>query len=78
MNGVNRCKSKMEFEKDCVMLKMGAVYTQIGAKQDRMNKKGIDSEVDSLLRDEGKLRYIYENLNNEKRMDIGKDMMDMI
>lgn len=43
-----------------------------------MNKKGIDSEVDSLLRDEGKLRYIYENLNNEKRMDIGKDMMDMI
>jgi hypothetical protein len=66
------------FEKACVLFNMGAVYTQIEAKQDRLNPKGLDSAVDSFLRAAGTFRYIYENFTNAPSMDLGPDMLDML
>lgn len=78
LTGVPSCQRTMAFEKACVLFNMGAVYTQIGAKQDRLNPKGLDSAVDSFLRAAGTFRYIYENFTNAPSMDLGPDMLDML
>lgn len=72
------CQRTVAFEKACVLFNMGAVYTQIGAKQDRLNPKGLDSAVDSFLRAAGTFRYIYENFTNAPSMDLGPDILDML
>lgn len=36
---------------------MGAIYTQIGAKQDRSTAKGLDAAVDNFLRAAGTFRW---------------------
>lgn len=57
---------------------MGAVYTQIGAKQDRLTAKGLDSAVDSFLRAAGTFRYIHENFTNAPTIDLGPEMLEML
>lgn len=56
---------------------MGAIYTQIGAKQDRSTTKGLDSAVDNFLRAAGTFRYIHENFTNAPSMDLGPNMLEM-
>lgn len=57
---------------------MGAIYTQIGAKQDRSTTKGLDAAVDNFLRAAGTFRYIHENFTNAPSMDLGPNMLEMI
>lgn len=78
LTGVPSCQRTVAFEKACVLFNMGAVYTQIGAKQDRLTPKGLDSAVDSFLRAAGTFQYIHENFTNAPSMDLGPDMLDML
>lgn len=71
------CQRTVAFEKACVLFNMGAVYTQIGAKQDRLSAKGLDAAVDSFLRAAGTFRYIHENFTNAPSMDLGPEMLEM-
>ncbi|KAH0821815.1 hypothetical protein GEV33_000976 [Tenebrio molitor] len=57
---------------------MGAIYTQIGAKQDRSTAKGLDAAVDSFLRAAGTFRYIHENFTNAPSMDLRPEMLEML
>lgn len=75
--GVPSCQRTVAFEKACVLFNMGAVYTQIGAKQDRSSAKGLDAAVDSFLRAAGTFRYIHENFTNAPSMDLGPEMLEM-
>lgn len=72
------CQRTVAFEKACVLFNMGAVYTQIGTKQDRLTTKGLDAAVDSFLRAAGTFRYIHENFTNAPSMDLGPDMLEML
>lgn len=72
------CQRTVAFEKACVLFNMGAVYTQIGAKQDRSTAKGLDSAVDSFLRAAGTFRYIHENFTNAPTIDLGPEMLEML
>lgn len=72
------CQRTVAFEKACVLFNMGAVYTQIGAKQDRSTAKGLDSAVDNFLRAAGTFRYIHENFTNAPSMDLGPEMLEML
>ncbi|XP_067006501.1 rhophilin-2 isoform X2 [Anabrus simplex] len=78
LTGVPSCQRTVAFEKACVLFNMGAVYTQIGAKQDRLTSKGLDSAVDSFLRASGTFRYIHENFTNAPSMDLGPEMLEML
>nr|CAD7439088.1 unnamed protein product [Timema bartmani] len=78
LTGVPSCQRTVAFEKACVLFNMGAVYTQIGTKQDRLASKGLDSAVDSFLRASGTFRYILENFTNAPSMDLGPEMLDML
>ncbi|XP_028136590.2 rhophilin-2 isoform X1 [Diabrotica virgifera virgifera] len=77
LTGVPSCQRTVAFEKACVLFNMGAVYTQIGAKQDRSTAKGLDAAVDSFLRAAGTFRYINENFTNAPSMDLGPTMLEM-
>ncbi|ERL92459.1 hypothetical protein D910_09773, partial [Dendroctonus ponderosae] len=56
LTGVPSCQRTVAFEKACVLFNMGAIYTQIGAKQDRSTAKGLDAAVDNFLRAAGTFR----------------------
>lgn len=71
------CQRTVAFEKACVLFNIGAVYTQIGAKQDRLTAKGLDAAVDNFLRAAGTFRYIHENFTNAPSMDLGPAMLEM-
>lgn len=78
LTGVPSCQRTVAFEKACVLFNIGAVYTQIGAKQDRLTAKGLDSAVDNFLRAAGTFRYIHENFTNAPSMDLGPEMLEML
>ncbi|XP_044742961.1 rhophilin-2 isoform X2 [Chrysoperla carnea] len=78
LTGVPSCQRTVAFEKACVLFNIGAVYTQIGTKQDRLTAKGLDSAVDSFLRAAGTFRYIHENFTNAPSMDLGPEMLEML
>lgn len=78
LTGVPSCQRTVAFEKACVLFNMGAVYTQIGAKQDRSTAKGLDAAVDSFLRAAGTFKYIHENFTNAPSMDLGPEMLEML
>lgn len=76
--GVPSCQRTVAFEKTCVLFNIAALYTQIGAKQDRLTAKGLDAAVDSFLRAAGTFRYINENFTNAPSMDLRADMLEML
>ncbi|RZC34132.1 BRO1 and/or PDZ domain containing protein, partial [Asbolus verrucosus] len=78
LTGVPSCQRTVAFEKACVLFNMGAIYTQIGAKQERSTAKGLDAAVDSFLRAAGTFRYIHENFTNAPSMDLGPEMLEML
>lgn len=78
LTGVPSCQRTVAFEKACVLFNIGAIYTQIGTKQDRLTTKGLDSAVDSFLRAAGTFKYIHENFTNAPSMDLGPEMLDML
>ena len=76
--GVPSCQRTIAFEKACVLFNIGALYTQIGAKQDLTNSKCLDAAVDSFLRAAGTFKYICENFTNAPSMDLGPEMLEML
>ncbi|XP_053595939.1 uncharacterized protein LOC103573796 isoform X4 [Microplitis demolitor] len=78
LTGVPSCQRTVAFEKASILFNAGALYTQLGAKQDRRSTKGLDQAVDAFLRAAGTFRYIHENFTNAPSMDLGPDMLDML
>ncbi|XP_033210685.1 rhophilin-2 isoform X5 [Belonocnema kinseyi] len=78
LTGVPSCQRTVAFEKASILFNAGALYTQLGAKQDRRTARGLDQAVDAFLRAAGTFRYIHENFTNAPSMDLGPDMLDML
>lgn len=53
LTGVPSCQRTLAFEKGSVLFNIGALYTQIGARQDRSAPAGIDKAVDAFQRAAG-------------------------
>ena len=67
LNGVPSSQRTVAFEKASVLFNIGALYTQIGTRQDRGTSRGLDSAVDNFLRAAGTFQYIHENFTNAPR-----------
>lgn len=78
LTGVPSCQRTVAFEKASVLFNAGALYTQLGARQDRRTARGLDQAVDSFLRAAGTFRYIHENFTNAPSMDLGPEMLEML
>lgn len=53
LTGVPSCQRALAFEKGSVLFNIGALYTQIGARQDRSAAAGIDQAIDAFQRAAG-------------------------
>ena len=68
----------MAFEKASVLFNVGALYTQIGTKQNRSTSKGLDAAVDNFLRSAGTFQYILENFTNAPSMDLNPATLEFL
>lgn len=53
LTGVPSCQRTLAFEKGSVLFNIGALHTQMGARQDRSAAQGIDQAVDAFQRAAG-------------------------
>lgn len=53
LTGVPSSQRTLAFEKGSVLFNVGALYTQMGARQDRSGVQGIDKAVDAFQRAAG-------------------------
>lgn len=54
LTGVPSCQRTLAFEKGSVLFNIGALYTQMGARQDRSAAAGIDRAIDAFQRAAGR------------------------
>ena len=78
LTGVPSSQRTMAFEKASVLFNVGALYTQIGTKQNRSNAKGLDAAVDNFLRSAGTFQYILENFTNAPSMDLNPGTLEFL
>ena len=61
-----------------MLFNIGALYTQIGARQDRATEEGLDEAVDKFLRAAGTFEFIKENFNHAPSSDLEPDCLKML
>ncbi|GAB0094423.1 rhophilin-2 [Sergentomyia squamirostris] len=78
LTGVPSCQRTVAFEKACILFNLGAIYTQIGARQDRSSEKGLDLAVDAFLRAAGVFKHIYDTFTNAPSMDLKPQVLEVL
>lgn len=57
---------------------MGALYTQIGTKQDRSTETGLEAAVENFLRAAGVFKHILETFTNAPSMDLKPQVLQIV
>ena len=78
LTGVPACQKTVSFEKGSVLFNIGALYTQIGARQDRSTIEGIDTAIENFQKAAGAFRYLCDNFSNAPSMDMQSSTLDML
>ncbi|XP_066572242.1 rhophilin-1 isoform X2 [Amia ocellicauda] len=78
LTGVPSCQRALAFEKGSVLFNIGALYTQIGARQDRSTAQGIESAIDAFQRAAGAFNYLKENFSNAPSLDMSSASLHML
>ncbi|KAM9364909.1 rhophilin-1 [Pholidichthys leucotaenia] len=78
LTGVPSSQRALAFEKGSVLFNIGALYTQIGARQDRSAAAGIDRAVDAFQRAAGAFNYLKENFSNAPSLDMSGPSLCML
>ncbi|KAM4705289.1 rhophilin-1 [Rhinophrynus dorsalis] len=78
LTGVPSCQRALAFEKGSVLFNMGALYTQIGARQDRLSVQGIDTAIDAFQKAAGCFNYLKENFSNAPSLDMSTASLNML
>ncbi|XP_053709462.1 rhophilin-1 [Synchiropus splendidus] len=78
LTGVPSSQRALAFEKGSVLFNIGALYTQIGARQDRSAAAGIDRAIDAFQRAAGAFNYLKENFSNAPSLDMSSPSLCML
>uniref|UniRef100_A0A8C4ETQ8 Rhophilin Rho GTPase binding protein 1 n=1 Tax=Dicentrarchus labrax TaxID=13489 RepID=A0A8C4ETQ8_DICLA len=82
LTGVPSCQRTLAFEKGSVLFNIGALYTQIGARQDRSATAGIDKAIDAFQRafyfSSFSLNWLFENFSNAPSLDMSNPSLCML
>ncbi|XP_069376394.1 rhophilin-1 isoform X2 [Paralichthys olivaceus] len=78
LTGVPSCQRALAFEKGSVLFNIGALYTQMGARQDRSATAGIDRAIDAFQRAAGAFNYLKENFSNAPSLDMSGPSLCML
>jgi len=78
LTGVPSAQRTVAFEKACVLFNLGALHTQIGARQERCTGDGLDASVDNFLRAASIFRFIVDNFTNAPSMDLAPQVLEAL
>ncbi|XP_034035294.1 rhophilin-1 isoform X2 [Thalassophryne amazonica] len=78
LTGVPSSQRALAFEKGSVLFNIGALYTQIGARQVRSSTAGIDQAIDAFQRAAGAFNYLKENFSNAPSLDMSVPSLCML
>lgn len=72
LTGVPSSQKAVAFEKGSVLFNIGALFTQIGAKQDRSDPQGIELAITAFRRAAGAFLYLREHFCNAPSLDMSE------
>ncbi|XP_061594828.1 rhophilin-1 isoform X2 [Cololabis saira] len=78
LTGVPSSQRALAFEKGSVLFNIAALYTQMGARQDRSAAAGIDAAIDAFQRAAGAFNYLKENFSNAPSLDMSGPSLGML
>ncbi|XP_003200825.2 rhophilin-1 isoform X3 [Danio rerio] len=78
LTGVPSVQRALAFEKGSVLFNIGALYTQIGARQDRSTLSGIEDAIDAFQRAAGAFLYLQENFSHAPSLDMSGSALSML
>ncbi|XP_077207459.1 rhophilin-1 [Paroedura picta] len=78
LTGVPSHQRALAFEKGSVLFNIGALHTQIGARQDRATLQGVDCAVDAFQKAAGAFNYLKENFSNAPSLDMSAASLNML
>ncbi|KAG8431583.1 hypothetical protein GDO86_018105 [Hymenochirus boettgeri] len=78
LTGVPSCQRALAFEKGSVLFNMGALYTQIGARQDRLSLQGVNTAIDAFQKAAGCFNYLKDNFSNAPSLDMSAPSLTML
>lgn len=61
-----------------MLFNLGALHTQIGARQDWKTEQGLDASVDNFLRAASVFRFIVDNFTNAPSMDLAPQVLEFL
>ncbi|KAH3770301.1 hypothetical protein DPMN_171585, partial [Dreissena polymorpha] len=78
LTGVPNIQKTLTFEKGSVMFNIGALYTQIACKQDRLTKHGLKEAVRYFELAGGAFRYLHNHFTHAPSMDMQPQTLTML
>ncbi|XP_060099038.1 rhophilin-1 [Heteronotia binoei] len=78
LTGVPSHQRALAFEKGSVLFNIGALHTQIGARQDRTTLQGVDCAIDAFQKAAGAFNYLKENFSNAPSLDMSSASLNML
>ncbi|XP_017692865.1 PREDICTED: rhophilin-1 [Lepidothrix coronata] len=78
LTGVPSHQRALAFEKGSVLFNLGALHTQLGARQDRATLPGLAQAIDAFQRAAGAFNYLKENFSNAPSLDMSAPSLNML
>ncbi|KAL4234355.1 Rhophilin-2 [Mactra antiquata] len=78
LTGVPNIQKTLTFEKGCVMFNIGALYTQMACKQDRLTKEGLNQAIKYFELAGGAFRYLHNHFSHAPSMDMQPQTLTML
>ncbi|XP_054841072.1 rhophilin-1 [Eublepharis macularius] len=78
LTGVPSHQRALAFEKGSVLFNIGALHTQIGARQDRTTLQGVDCAIEAFQKASGAFNYLKENFSNAPSLDMSTASLNML
>ncbi|XP_057209636.1 rhophilin-1 isoform X2 [Triplophysa rosa] len=78
LTGVPSVQRALAFEKGSVLFNIGALHTQIGARQDRSTLTGSQNAIDAFQRAAGAFLYLQENFSHAPSLDMSSSALSML
>lgn len=78
LTGVPNIQKTLTFEKGCVLFNVGALYTQIACKQDRLTKEGLSQAIKYFELAGGAFRYLHNHFTHAPSMDMQPQTLTML
>lgn len=76
--GLPKIQRSVAFEKASVLFNIAAIWSQIGAKQDRRTDAGLKEAIDAFQKAAGVFKFIKDSFINSPSADLTPEVMNML